>query len=497
MQKEIIKNLSEEVQRSIDVMGFEKLSDIQERSIPLLLEGKDIIGQAQTGTGKTAAFGIPLVENIDLDDDSVQALVLCPTRELAVQVSEEIQRIGRYKKGLSLLPVYGGAPMDKQIRKLKRGVHAVVGTPGRVMDLMKRKILKVDNLKLFVLDEADEMFAMGFRDDIVEVIEKLPDTYQSAFFSATLDKKIKDFAMSYQDNPEFIRIEKKDLVVPKIEQLFYNLNENLKDDVLNRVLDFYKPRRAIIFCNTKRKVDEVNNFLLDKNYSVDCIHGDINQGQRTQVMQNFRGGRVKVLVATDVAARGIDVNDVDLVINYDLPQENEYYVHRIGRTARAGHFGTAISFVTRRDYSKLREIEKYIKSEIKEGQVPTVDELVDNQIDEILLSIVKEINVDKDEKIRLIYNSLMRLDYTPNDISMALISLLIKDEISVYEELDLKNVGRHQKSNRNNKNNNKNRRYNKNKRPDSRNRDGKKRDSRNRDDRNNKNNRNKRSKKRR
>ncbi len=351
-------DLTEEMQKGISEMGFEEMSPIQEKAIPVVLSGKDIIGQAQTGTGKTAAFGIPILEMVNSKDKSTQSLVMCPTRELCIQVAEEIKKLGKFKKGVEVLPVYGGQPIDRQIRALKKGVQVIVGTPGRLIDHIRRKTVKVDNVKFMVLDEADEMFDMGFRDDIALVMDRLHKDRQTIFFSATMPREIINFASRYQNNPEIIKVAHKQLIIPQIEQFYYEVKEHMKTEILSRAIDIYDPKLSIVFCNTKRKVDALNEELSARGYLVDGLHGDLKQNQRDTVMNKFRRGSIDILVATDVAARGLDVDDIDLVINYDIPQDEEYYVHRIGRTARAGREGIAISFVTNRDNNNYGNVQR-------------------------------------------------------------------------------------------------------------------------------------------
>ena len=330
-------------------MGFEELSPIQQQAIPLIMDKKDVIGQAQTGTGKTAAFGIPVIETVDSSLKKLQAMILCPTRELSIQVAEEISNLAKYKEELIAMPIYGGQPIERQIKGLKKGVQVVIGTPGRVIDHIKRKTLKTDNIKMFVLDEADEMFDMGFREDIETIIEFIPKERQTAFFSATMEKEIMDFAKKYQNNPQLVKVVHKEMTVPKVDQIYYSIKSYMKTEVLARVIDIMNPKLTVVFCNTKKRVDQLTTELQAKGFFADGLHGDLKQSSRDTVMNKFRKGTIDILVATDVAARGIDVDDVDLVINYDLPQNSEYYVHRIGRTARAGRTGTAISFVTSKD----------------------------------------------------------------------------------------------------------------------------------------------------
>lgn len=431
-------NLSNEIQKGVAAMGFEEMSPIQSQAIPVIVEGKDIIGQAQTGTGKTAAFGIPILEMVQSEDKTVQALVLCPTRELSIQVAEEIGNIGKYKKGIQVLPVYGGQPIERQIRALKRGVQIVVGTPGRVIDHIKRKTLKIDNVKMMVLDEADEMFDMGFRDDIGLVMDGLSEDRQTIFFSATMPQEIIRFASRYQKNPEIIRVAHKELTMPKIEQYYLELKEHMKTEILSRLIDIHNPKLTIVFCNTKRKVDELTGELQSRGYFVDGLHGDLKQSQRDTVMGKFRNGSIDILVATDVAARGLDVDDIDLVINYDIPQDEEYYVHRIGRTARAGREGIAFSFVVGRDRNKLRTIQKYANTKIKRKDLPTLKDMEQLYEANALDNIKEEINKGELAKYSKIIDLLIEEGYTSFDIAAALLKFYIGDnKAEKHQELDM------------------------------------------------------------
>ena len=336
--------LSKEILRGITDMGFEEATPIQSQAIPHVMEGRDVIGQAQTGTGKTAAFGLPLLEKIDPKNKKLQAIVLCPTRELAIQVADEIRNFGKYMHGIKLLPVYGGQDIVKQIRSLKSGVQLIIGTPGRVLDHMRRKTVKFDTVHTIVLDEADEMLNMGFREDIEAVLENISEDRQTVLFSATMPKPILDITKKYQKDAVMVKVVKKELTVPSIDQYYYEVKRKNKDEVLSRLLDMYDPKRSLVFCNTKKQVDELVTELQGRGYFVEGLHGDLKQAQRDRVMANFRSGKTEILVATDVAARGIDVDDVEAVFNYDLPQDDEYYVHRIGRTGRAGRDGKSFSF---------------------------------------------------------------------------------------------------------------------------------------------------------
>lgn len=368
-------SLSAEILKAVQDMGFEEATLIQSLSIPFILKGRDVIGQAQTGTGKTAAFGIPILETLDTKDKRPQAIVLCPTRELAIQVAEELNALAKHKKNTTILPIYGGQPIERQIHGLKKGVQIVIGTPGRVMDHLQRRTLKLDAIRMVVLDEADEMLDMGFRDDIEIILKGVPKERQMVFFSATMPKAFMDLTAKYQKNPHIVRVSHGKLTVPDIEQTYFEIKEASKLEILCRAIDFYDFNLSLVFCNTKRKVDEVAGHLQTRGYSADGIHGDLNQSQRDRVMAKFRSGAVEILVATDVAARGIDVENIEAVFNYDVPQDEEYYVHRIGRTARAGKSGHAFTFVAGKDIYKLRDIQRYAKVEIQRKPVPTIKDV--------------------------------------------------------------------------------------------------------------------------
>lgn len=363
--------ISKLILNGLDEMGFIKMTPIQEMAIPELMEGRDIIGQAQTGTGKTAAFGIPMIEGIDPKDNGVQGLILCPTRELAIQASEELKKMAKHVGGVKVVAIYGGQDIERQFRALKGKVSIVVGTPGRVMDHMRRGTLKFDNLKMLVLDEADEMLNMGFREDIETICKAMPEERQTALFSATMPKEILDITRLYQKNAKLVKVKQEELTIPLVKQSYYIIKGREKDMSMCRLLDYMSPKRALIFCNTKRKVDQLTLILKSKGYAAEALHGDLSQHQRDRVMNLFRNGNLELLLATDVAARGIDVDDVDMVFNYDMPQDMEYYVHRIGRTGRAGKNGKAISLITSREKYKIDSLEKYCKTEIKQKDMPT------------------------------------------------------------------------------------------------------------------------------
>ena len=367
--------LNPKILRGIKDMGFEEATPIQAQGIPAVLSGRDVIGQAQTGTGKTAAFGIPVLESVDASSHKTQVIILSPTRELAIQVADEIRKLAKYMHGVKVLPVYGGQDISRQIKALKGGVQIIIGTPGRLMDHLRRKTIRPDHVKQIVLDEADEMLNMGFREDIETVLEYLPQEHQTVLFSATMPKPILEITRKYQHDAINIKIVKKELTVANIDQYYYDVKRKDKIDVLTRLLDYYNPKLSLVFCNTKKMVDELAYELCGRGYSAEGLHGDMKQVQRDRVMKNFRNGKTDILIATDVAARGIDVDDVEAVFNYDLPQDDEYYVHRIGRTGRAGRCGKAFSFVKGKEVYKLKDIQRYCKTKIYAQPIPSSDDV--------------------------------------------------------------------------------------------------------------------------
>jgi len=367
--------------RALEEMGFENATEIQAQSIPLIQMGYDVVGRSQTGTGKTAAFGIPAINMIDTTEEkrSVQVLLLCPTRELAVQAADEIKKIAKYTDGIKVVAVYGGAPMDRQIMQL-RNANIVVGTPGRVMDHMRRHTLKLNNCKMIILDEADEMLSMGFREDIETILQEVPEERQTILFSATMPKEIMEIISNYQKEPQIIEINKQQVTLDAIGQFYYEVPMGRKNDMLLLLLAEHDPKRSIIFSNTKAMVDELTTFLNENGFKADGLHGDMKQSQRDSVMGAFKGGRTTILVATDVAARGIDVDDIDCVINYDIPTNNEYYVHRIGRTGRAGKSGAAYTICSgRRQVYLMQDIAKATKSEVIKLEIPTAASILKKQ----------------------------------------------------------------------------------------------------------------------
>ncbi len=369
--KYVDSGIHPDILRAVLEMGFEVMTPIQEQAIPVLLEGKDIIGQAQTGTGKTAAFAIPMIQRIDPGLKKPQGIILCPTRELAMQAAEEIRKLTKYAHGIKVLPVYGGQDIGRQIRALSQGIQIIVGTPGRVMDHLRRHTIKTAHIKMIVLDEADEMLNMGFREDIETVLADMPDEHQMALFSATMPQAILDITDTYQKNAVYVKVMPREITVAAIKQAYYRVAKKDKSEAICRLLDYYQPARSLIFCNTKRMVDDITGYLKDKGYEAEGLHGDLSQNQRDTVMNLFRNGRCRILIATDVAARGIDVSGVDAVFNYDVPEDIEYYVHRIGRTGRAGRKGRAFTLISGREIFKIRDIERVCHTTIKERRIPT------------------------------------------------------------------------------------------------------------------------------
>ncbi|WP_337550500.1 DEAD/DEAH box helicase [Clostridium sp.] len=421
--------LDAKIMRAITDMGFEAASPIQGQAIPLELQGLDIIGQAQTGTGKTAAFGIPLLQKIDPKNKKPQAIILCPTRELAIQVSEEIRRLAKYMHGVKVLPIYGGQEIGRQIRSLKDGVQVIIGTPGRVMDHMRRKTVKMDQIHTVVLDEADEMLNMGFLEDMETILSALPEERQTLMFSATMPQAIQRIAANFQKDPQIVRVVKKELTVPKVTQYYYEVKPKNKLEVMCRLLDLYDPKLSVVFCNTKKQVDELVQGLQGRGYFAEGLHGDLKQEQRDRVMRAFRTGRTDILVATDVAARGIDVDDVEAVFNYDVPQDDEYYVHRIGRTGRAGREGKAFNLVVGKEVYKLREIQRYCKTRIIPQAIPSLDDVTSIKADKIL-DQVGEVLQDSDlsKVIDIVEKRVLEEDYTTLDLAAALLKMMMGEE---------------------------------------------------------------------
>lgn len=416
--------LDTRIMRAIAEMGFEQPSPIQAQSIPIAVEGKDMIGQARTGTGKTASFGIPMLQRINPKDKNLQAIVLCPTRELAIQSANEIRKLAKFLHGIKVLPIYGGQEISKQIRSLKGGVQIVIGTPGRVMDHLRRHTLKPQTVDIVVLDEADEMLNMGFREDIETILGQLPEERQTMLFSATMPKPILEIAKRYLHEPEIVKVIQKELTVPKIEQYYYEVNPRKKNEVLSRLLDMYDPSLSLVFCNTKRKVDELVADLKGRGYFAEGLHGDMKQSQRDRVMNGFRNGRTDILVATDVAARGIDVDDVEAVFNYDVPQDDEYYVHRIGRTGRAGREGRAFTLVVGKEIYKLKDIQRYCKTKIRRQPIPSVNDVAAIKVEKLLEQAGELIATDGlGRMMDLLEEYLDGSDYSATETAAALLAM--------------------------------------------------------------------------
>lgn len=434
-------DLSHALMKAVEDLGFEETTPIQAKAITHIMEGEDVIGQAQTGTGKTAAFGIPILEKINPKERRPQALILCPTRELAIQVAEELKRLATYKKRIHTIPIYGGQPIERQIRSLKKGVHVVIGTPGRIMDHLRRKTLVLNHIKTIVLDEADVMLDMGFIQDIETILADVPQERQTLFFSATIPQPILDLREKYQRDSKFIKVVHKELTVPEVKQYYFEVKRGTKLDVLTRLLDMHSPKLSLIFCNTRKKVEELNSQLQTRGYLSDALHGLMKQSQRDRVMDKFRNGLMEIMVATDVAARGIDVDDVEIVFNYDVPQDIEYYIHRIGRTARVGRSGKAFTFVVGKDIYKVRDIQRFAKTRIVRQQVPSLHDVEDVKMEQILEELTSDLQGEKLGKYIKMIEKLLEHDYTPIEVAAALLKRSIHKNGYEEERDDYTNTG--------------------------------------------------------
>jgi ATP-dependent RNA helicase DeaD len=415
--------LSAEILKAIDKLGFEQASPIQAETIPLLLQGHDLVGQSQTGSGKTAAFAVPALEKADPQQRQVQVLILGPTRELVVQVSEEIYKLALFKRGIHGLPIYGEQSYERQFAGLRQEPQIVIGTPGRLMDHMRRGTLRLDQVKMVILDEADVMLDMGFREDIEFILQAVPAERQTVFFCATLPRSIQDLIQKYARQPRHIHIEPKTVTVPTVEQAYYEVDRRFKIELLTRLIDIHDFKLGIIFCNTKAMVDDLTDHLNAQGYSADRLHGDMNQAMRDRVMNKFRKSGLEFLVATDVAARGIDVEDIQVVFNYDLPYDAEDYVHRIGRTGRAGRNGQAISFVAGREVFQIHNIERYTHVKIKRATVPTVEEVGEAQMNAFLDKLRATLQQDEFKRQDHLVERLLEEGFNSTDITSALIHL--------------------------------------------------------------------------
>jgi len=430
MQKKLFSELglAPEILKAIERMGFEEASPIQSAAIPVLLEGADVVGQSQTGSGKTAAFGIPAIQCVDASIRAPQVLILCPTRELAVQVAEEIAKLAFFKRGVRELPIYGGQSYERQFKGLHAGAQIIIGTPGRVMDHLERKSLKLDQIKMVILDEADRMLDMGFIDDIKTILRQVPEKRQTVFFSATIPRPIQQLIQTFTRNPVNVRVESEAMTVPAIEQVYYEVDRRSKLEVLCRLIDLEDVKLAIIFCATKMMVDELTEHLIARGYGADKLHGDMTQAMRERVMGRFRKRKVEFLVATDVAARGLDVDDIEIVFNYDLPHDGEDYVHRIGRTGRAGKGGKAVTFVAGREIYRLENIQRFTRSRIRRERIPSAEE-VEGKRATVFAEALRE-TLEKGEYKRHdeLLDRLLEQNHSPTDIASALIHLLGEDK---------------------------------------------------------------------
>jgi ATP-dependent RNA helicase DeaD len=422
--------LSAEILKAVDKLGYEEASPIQTAVIPVVMGGRDVVGQSATGSGKTAAFAIPAIELSKSNVRKVQCLILCPTRELAVQVAEETGKLLLFKKGLNVVPIYGGQSYERQFRALAAGVQIVIGTPGRVMDHMQRGTLKLDGLRLVVLDEADRMLDMGFRDDIEHILSAVPETRQLLFFSATIPRAIQELISRYSRDPAWIKIESHAQNAPQVDQVYYEVDRRSKLEVLTRLIDLNDFRYGLIFCSTKVMVDELDEQLHARGYATDRLHGDLSQMQRNRVMEKFRKRAFEFLVATDVAARGLDVDDLEVVFNFDLPNDAEDYTHRIGRTARAGKSGRAITFVSGRELYKLQSMVRFANLKIRRATVPSLDQVEEAKANVFFERLRGVLDAGQFEKHDLMIDRLLDQGYASTDICSALIQMLKGGSVS-------------------------------------------------------------------
>lgn len=431
---DLVKN--SKLLRAIEEMGYEEATPIQESVIPMISSGRDVIGRSQTGTGKTAAFSIPVLDKIDETLTKPQILILCPTRELSVQVAGEIRKLLAFSQGIKVLPVYGGEPIYKQIMAIKKGVQVIVGTPGRIMDHMNRKTLRFQTVHTLILDEADEMLKMGFREDIEFILREVPEEVQTLLFSATMPKEIVDLSGKYLKNPGEIMIKATGITTDTVVQTYCAVKKDLKKEALYRILDDKSPDRCMVFCNTKRMVDEIADFLQEKGFWADKIHGDLKQELRMGVLDKFNKGILHSLVCTDVAARGLDIQNVDLVINYDVPDKEDYYVHRIGRSGRAGKAGEAVTIVTKSDRIRFRNVEAYIQKKIDRMEIPSKEEVQGKQVDRFLENLLAGIQVELLFDYEKMVKKLMKRGYSAEQLAAALLKQTLDLE-EVVEERDV------------------------------------------------------------
>jgi ATP-dependent RNA helicase DeaD len=432
MEKKLFAELglSPELLKAVAQMGFEEASHIQSQAIPALLSGEDVVGQSQTGSGKTAAFALPAIEMVDVRLRAPQVLILCPTRELAVQVAEEVAKLACFKKGVREIPIYGGQSYDRQLRGLKDGAQIIIGTPGRVMDHLERRKMKMDQVRMVILDEADRMLDMGFLDDIRTILKQAPAERQTVFFSATVPRPIQELIKTFTKNPVNVTIESQALTMPAIEQVYYEVDRRSKLDVLCRLIDLQDIKFGIIFCATKMMVDELTEHLTARGYAADKMHGDMTQAMRERVIAKFRKRGLEFLVATDVAARGLDVDDIEVVFNYDLPHDGDDYIHRIGRTGRAGRSGRAITFVSGRELYKMQNIIRFTKGKIRREKVPSEEEVEEKRANSFYDSLRKTLEEGKYDRQDALIGRLLDQGFLATDIASALIHLFSKDDVA-------------------------------------------------------------------
>ena len=441
-------NLSFELNRAIEELGYTEATPVQAQCIPPVLEGRDVIGQSQTGTGKTAAFGLPLLEKlVVLDKRTPQILIMTPTRELALQVSQELRKFAKYKEGVKIVTVYGGDPITGQIRDLKGGADIIVGTPGRIQDHIDRRTLKFHQLKALVLDEADEMLKMGFKEAIEQILQDLPEERQTLLFSATMPKAILDITNNYQNNPVHIKTKQKEMTVNSVEQVVYEVNQGEKVKVLVQLMEYYRPESSMIFCNTKKMVDDLSGLIASKGYSTASIHGDMKQEMRSLVMAKFKDKKVQHLICTDVAARGIDIDGLDMVFNFDVPQETEYYVHRIGRTGRAGKSGISVTLVTPRQRYVISELERLTKAPIERKEMPSLNDIQAVRFDHMTTDIMKTLKADIPVEIKTLVEKLVDQGLNPIQLSEALLYKVIGADIFVEAQKPIEKQRRAQRIN--------------------------------------------------
>lgn len=434
--------IDKRILRAVAEMGYENMTPIQKQAIPILMEGRDVIGQAQTGTGKTAAFGIPMLQRIDENDKSLQGIILCPTRELAIQAADELRKFSKYMHNVKMVPIYGGQDIGRQIKALKGGVQIIVGTPGRVMDHMRRHTIRIQNVKMVILDEADEMLDMGFREDMETILGEIENEHQTALFSATMPQAILDITDKYQKDAKLIKVTKKELTIPLIKQYYFVVKNIYKEEVISRLLELHDFKRSIIFCNTKRMVDELAANLKNRGYQAEGLHGDMTQKQRDFVMNRFKNGSLEILIATDVAARGIDVDDLEAVFNYDVPQDIEYYVHRIGRTGRAGKEGMAFTFAYGRDLYRIRDIERICKTKMTEMRVPNAKQVMDIKVDKVLAAAMEKAAAENLESLKgKIEEKIAELEVDPMELLAAFVRMQVGESIQEIAVEEPKKAG--------------------------------------------------------